>query len=321
MLCIADAAEIVKQPSWIAAQCFHILLSVATLILSVKFIFNLKKSTILNVSAVILLLLFTAFANLHAVMLLGIQIRELVNNALYTDTCHLTLKTSTCAIPNYVMMFCVMGMMLSQHILWLDRFFATFLAKFYRQWSKTLAVCLCLLTIATSILVPFILFHNDPYDDAVLTCLSTSAASDVKINRLFYSFIAMALLAITANVWLFVINRHKQKAFRFNVTHRFEAYENVLLTKWIGLVASVQFFFMTTYSLAIFLIRTRCRNSPNVTKQVIANWFYLVPLATLSLPLISLLVIHHSARKRMVSIRRMTSQRSDHMVHLVKMWS
>ncbi|VDM63524.1 unnamed protein product [Angiostrongylus costaricensis] len=136
------------------------------------------------------------------------------------------------------------------------------------------AVVMIAIQVVASFLASFVLFYSDLYDDPVLTCLRRPAASTMKFNRLLYSFTAVGLLAVTANICLFIINRRKQDTLRFNVTHRFEAYENVLLTKWIGLVAIAQFVFMTTDSLAIFLIRTRSRNLPDVTREVLINWFY-----------------------------------------------
>lgn len=74
MACTAEAADVVKRPLWIAARCLHITLSSATLLLSVTFVTKLKNSSLLNDSVKILMLLFTAFADLHAVVLTSIQV-------------------------------------------------------------------------------------------------------------------------------------------------------------------------------------------------------------------------------------------------------
>ncbi|RCN51375.1 hypothetical protein ANCCAN_02528 [Ancylostoma caninum] len=90
------------------------------------------------------------------------------------------------------------------------------------------------------------------------------------------------------------------------------------------MVVSVQFAFMTIYSLAMFLLRTEGQHLPDITKQVLRIWFYLVPFSTASLPLISLLALRLCTKNRQASINRMTNQKTDHsayMNHLRKMWS
>ncbi|KAK6729201.1 hypothetical protein RB195_006317 [Necator americanus] len=173
-------------------------------------------------------------------------------------------------------------------------------------------------------LVPFLILRHDPYNDLVLTCMMTPAGSATEINHLFYSFIVLNLLSVAANIFLHLINRRKEKRLRFNVTKRFQAFENALVTKWVGMVVWVQFVFMTAYSLAMFLIRSHGENLPEPTKLVLRIWFYLVPFSTVSLPLISLFALRLCTTTRIASITRMTSQKADHstyMNHLMEMWS
>ncbi|KAL6729824.1 hypothetical protein Aduo_000843 [Ancylostoma duodenale] len=324
MNCIADAPEIVRQPPWIAAQCLQTTLSFATLLLSIKFVVTLKQSTLLNSSTVLLILLCTAFANLHALVLIGIQIHDMVTSALYTEPCDLSFKTSDCAIPTFVIMFCVAGMVLCQNALWIDRFVATRFSRFHHRNCKRFGFSLCTLVIALSLMVPFLIFHNDPYNDRVLTCVMTPAGSAAAVNLLFNAIVILNLAAITANIFIYLANQRMEKMLRFNLTQRFQAFENKLVSTWVGMIVSVQFAFMTTYSLAMFLIRTEGQHLPDITKQVLRIWFYLVPFSTASLPLISLFALRLCTKNRQASINRMTNQKADHsayMNHLRKMWS
>ncbi|CAJ0593368.1 unnamed protein product [Cylicocyclus nassatus] len=324
MNCIPDAPEILRRLPWITANCLHIVLSFATILLSIKFVSKLRKSGLLNASTVMLMLLFTAFANVHAVVLIVIQVYGIINSAIHTDACSLSMKTSNCAIFNFTLLSCVVGMTICQNALWIDRLAATIRHKLHHQHAKCFGGSLCALVISLAVLVPLFILYDDPYDDVVLTCLFIPAGSSVEVNRLFNAFLILNLVAVTANIILYLVNRRRQKTLRFNVTKRYRSFENILISKWVGMVVSVQFIFLMTYSLAMFLIRTKSQNMHEVTKQVLRIWFYVVPFSTVALPLISILAFRIFRKHRAAAITRMTSMKADdntYMKHLMKMWS
>ncbi|RCN35649.1 hypothetical protein ANCCAN_18485 [Ancylostoma caninum] len=81
---------------------------------------------------------------------------------------------------------------------------------------------------------------------------------------------------------------------------------------------------MTTYSSAMYVIRTTGGNLPDVQKQNLRIWFYLVPLSTFTLPLISLLALRSVSRQRHTSITRLTHEKVDqsaYMSGLEQMWN
>ncbi|KAK6037957.1 integral membrane protein [Cooperia oncophora] len=211
MECIDEAADIVKSPLWIAAQCLHIVLSMLTLVLSIKFVLMLKKSTLFNSSTVYLLLLFTAFANLHAIVIIGMKVVELIRDTVMTDACDLTRKTSDCMILTYLVLSCVVGMVFCQNILWIDRLVATAFPALHNRFCRVFAIILSSITTIIAFVLPFLLLRNDPYNDVVLTCMILPSGSAPQINRLFYSFVGLGLLALAALVSLYLINQRREK--------------------------------------------------------------------------------------------------------------
>ncbi|KAK6053099.1 hypothetical protein COOONC_09395 [Cooperia oncophora] len=102
-----------------------------------------------------------------------IQVHHFVISALYVEPCDLSLKTSTCAIPNYLILCFIVGMVLSQTVLWMDRLAATISPLLYSKHVKMIGVVLSMTTVFLAFLVPFILLRGDPYNDYVLTCIMT----------------------------------------------------------------------------------------------------------------------------------------------------
>ncbi|KAL6730707.1 hypothetical protein Aduo_001658 [Ancylostoma duodenale] len=324
MECIPNIAEIVKQPPWLSAMCLQSTLSALTVFVSVLFVLRLKGTTMFNFSTILLLSLATLFANIHALVLLGVQSHHFVLSALYTEPCDLSLKSSDCAIPNYLILCCILGMVVCQNALWMDRLAATIFPDVYPKSSKQVGFVFGILVILVSFLVPFLLLRKDPYDDYVLTCVITPKGSAAHVNDLFYSLICLNFVAVFANISLFLINKHKEKVLRFRVSDRYQAYENITVTKWVGIIALTQFFVMTTYSSAMYVIRTTGGNLPDVQKQNLRIWFYLVPLSTFTLPLISLLALRSISHQRHTSITRLTHEKVDqsaYMSGLEQMWN
>ncbi|KAK6729197.1 hypothetical protein RB195_006314 [Necator americanus] len=237
MNCIANAAEVVRYPPWLSAMCLQSGLSAATVVVSIFFALRLKEKTMFSFSTIFLLTLATFFANLHAIVLLGIQLHHFVLSAIYTSACDLSLTTHACYVPNYLILCCILGMVVCQNALWMDRLAATFLPKVYSKHSKQFVIVLGILVIFISFLVPFLLLRKDPYDDRVLTCVITPRGSAANVNGLFTSLICLNFIAVFVNICLFVINKQREKMLRFNVSDRYQAYENITATKWIGLIA------------------------------------------------------------------------------------
>ncbi|KAK6050941.1 integral membrane protein [Cooperia oncophora] len=240
-----------------------------------------------------------------------------------TDACDLTRKTSDCMILTYLVLSCVVGMVFCQNILWIDRSLPRYPAL-HNRFCRVFAIILSSITTIIAFVLPFLLLRNDPYNDVVLTCMILPSGSAPQINRLFYSFVGLGLLALAALVSLYLINQRREKMWRYCVRNSFQAVENQLITKWVGVLVSVQFVFLTAYSLAVYLIRTRGQALPKITREVLRMWFYLVPFSTVSLPLISLLALRHFAKERHASINRLTHMKNDHSTHmeqLMRMWS
>ncbi|RCN51376.1 integral membrane protein, Sra family [Ancylostoma caninum] len=135
----------------------------------------------------------------------------MVSSALYTEPCDLSFKTSDCAIPTFVIMFCIAGMVICQNALWVDRFVATRFSRFHHRNCKRFGFSLCTLVITLSLMVPFVIFHNDPYNDRVLTCVMTPAGSATAVNLLFNAIVILNLAAITANIFIYLANQRMEK--------------------------------------------------------------------------------------------------------------
>ncbi|KAK6014014.1 hypothetical protein OSTOST_20636, partial [Ostertagia ostertagi] len=110
---------------------------------------------------------------------------------------------------------------------------------------------------------------------------------------------------------------------RFNVSGRYQAFENITVTKLVGMAAFSQLLVMTTYSAAMYVIRTRGGGLPDVLKQNIRIWFYLVPMATFIVPLVLLCGLRVVSQQRHTNIVRLTKEKCDqsaYMTRLTQMW-
>ncbi|PIO76781.1 hypothetical protein TELCIR_01124 [Teladorsagia circumcincta] len=232
-------------------------------------------------------------------------------SASFVKPCDLSLMTSNCAVPNYLILCCVVGMVLSQTVLWMDRLAATLTPLLYVKY------------VVVAFLIPFLLLREDPYNDFVLTCIMTPIGSAAQINSLFYSFCCLNAVAVFINVCLFFTNKQQEKMMRFNVSGRYQAFENITVTKLVGMAAFSQLLVMTTYSAAMYVIRTRGDGLPDVLKQNMRIWFYLVPMATFIVPFVLLCGLRFVSQHRHTTIVRLTKEKCDqtaYMTRLTQMW-
>ncbi|CAJ0593946.1 unnamed protein product [Cylicocyclus nassatus] len=321
--CIANVPKIVHSPLWLTATISQSVFSVLTLVVSIFFLRRLRDPTIFSFSTIALLTLAAVFANVHALDVIGIHTHHFVLSSLYNTPCELTLRTRDCAFANYMLICCIIGMVSCQNMLWIDRALATACPSPYHKRAKPIGFALAALVILTSFLVPFLILRNDPYDDYVITCFNTPRGSAAQVNDMFYSLICLNFVAVIANAFLFFVNKQKERMLRFNVSHRYLAYENTMVSKWIGLIAVTQFVVMTTYSSAMYAIRTTA-NMPDVLRANLRTGFYLVPLSTFMLPLISIVALRCVSQRRQSSITRLTHEQVDqtaYMSGLEQMWN
>ncbi|PIO57843.1 hypothetical protein TELCIR_20737, partial [Teladorsagia circumcincta] len=135
----------------------------------------------------------------NAISNTDVQMHHFALSASFVKACDLSLMTSNCAVPNYLILSCIVGMVLSQTVLWMDRLAATLTPFLYVKYVRLFGTTVSVTTVVVAFLIPFLLLRDDPYNDSVLTCIMTPKGSAAQINSLFYSFCCLNAVAVFIN--------------------------------------------------------------------------------------------------------------------------
>ncbi|CAD6190108.1 unnamed protein product [Caenorhabditis auriculariae] len=269
---------------------FHVIVCLATFILSILAVRILLYRSIFHESTRILFFVSLFYANLHEVM------------QVYTDV----VSQESCKIENNLIVSSIAGMVFIECALTIDRIVATYSLKRSISMTSSSGAVLSLAAIIGSILVPFVTFYGDPYTGTAQTCISMPAQSKARANTLLLIYAIINIVNIVLNSILIIINKRQQRRTRFNIMLRYQARETLVSTLAVCTITTAQFIALGVYSGGMLFMRTHRELFTQLQYYVIVVWIYAVPYAAISLPLLIILCININEKNRRQAIENST---------------
>ncbi|KAK5973193.1 hypothetical protein GCK32_017582 [Trichostrongylus colubriformis] len=155
-------------------------------------------------------------------------------------------------------------------------------------------------------------YEGEKFEAPQISCLNTPVTRTKQINVLFTFAIICHIIAIFAIITVFLSHRHRSSTSH-TLTSRFQFSENIMSSRLLITLSTLQLVIFLTYALAMMYLRISF-NPAKVSLPVFkANVMsaYLVPFYTFLLPVIAMFSLERVERTRRSNIQSMVQIKSS----------
>ncbi|CAD6190107.1 unnamed protein product [Caenorhabditis auriculariae] len=303
----------------------HVIVCLATVVLSIIAVRMLLYRSIFHDSTRILFFVSLFYANLHELMQIYNEVTAFYRSMIYADApCKILVTQESCRLENNLIVSSIAGMVFVECALTMDRIIATYSLKKSVTMSSSSGFVLALAAIIGSILVPFITFYGDPYTGYVQNCMLMPAQSKNRANTLLFCYTIINIVNIALNSVIIYINKRQDRGTRFKLKLRYQARETLISTLAVCTITTAQFIALAIYSGGILLMRTNQDHFTLFAYFAIIPWVYAVPYAAISLPTLIIVCVSITGkdRRRAIEVVQNTKETQEgRMKSLNEMWN
>ncbi|CAD6197230.1 unnamed protein product [Caenorhabditis auriculariae] len=320
-----ELVEALISTSQRANHVLNFVLTFATVFLTIIAIKVLVYHSIFHNTTRILLFTGLFYANLHEICKSFGRGKTLNRSLTYGNyPCRILISSYDCRYETHVIVGSIAGMVLTECALTLDRVIATFMPNFHSAFVNAAGVVLTVVVGILSVLIPVTVLWNEPYVGDVPQCTQPPVSSFERINFLLQLYTFINVFNLIVNAAIIFVNRRQELSTRYVLAGRYRSYETLITSQAICCICISQFLALGFYSGSVLYLRLIKKEIGLSLFNRFVVWLYVVPYASVSLPLLIVLSVSMVGRHRRSVIKAITHKKEtqeQHMRSLKKMWN
>uniref|UniRef100_A0A7I4YQX7 G_PROTEIN_RECEP_F1_2 domain-containing protein n=1 Tax=Haemonchus contortus TaxID=6289 RepID=A0A7I4YQX7_HAECO len=310
-VCVKNGIEVVTFPYYRIMQCIHIILCISSVILLLWVLTKCRSKLTFHYNIRVLFMSLFFASLLHASLMAMFNTYQLVLSFTYTSPCDVILPRLFYMCIHLPYNFSILWIEGAQLVMILERMIAIFYVGRYERCTKKLGHSLLFLSFFFPLTELIWAYADETFEAPQISCLNTPVSRTKQINILFIFSIVCHILAVTCFVVVFLCHRQRSR-MAHTLTGRFQFSENMISSRLLITLSSIQLVIFLTYSVAIMYLRISfdpVKGSAPMQKSNIMS-AYLVPFYTILLPLITMFFLARVKQTRRSDIQSMVQVKS-----------
>lgn len=295
-----------------AVQFFQTSLSIASIPLLVYVVKKYIFGSTIHFNVKIIFIMYYLFAIGHALINTTMQIYQTIRSML-SQPCLAFPTRVEYETFNLCLATMTIGMVTIQFSIFCERALATFCVHNYEKHSVLFGFMFCTLAGVLIAVILFTTYRHKDFDELTASMLNTPTAAAPRINRMFIILGAISVAAIVGMQILLRINRRKGSQSPISLSSRYQTQENMFVTQFATWLSSLQVTIYVLYSLgglAMRAARPLLFGDDEIAWGAARAIFYLIPLFTFLLPLVTIILLRKYKSERQCNIKSIITMKS-----------
>uniref|UniRef100_A0A1I7X7M7 Serpentine receptor class gamma n=1 Tax=Heterorhabditis bacteriophora TaxID=37862 RepID=A0A1I7X7M7_HETBA len=272
----------------------------------------------------IILIAYYVNATCHSIIYVACQIYQTVYS--FSSVCKVFVQRDFYIFSHLAINYCTLTQVALQAVICVERVVATICVRNYEKNGRSLGIFLLLIAVSVfttvckyfsivthslfqlviPILLEILVYSDDTFSEVSITFLNIPTDSIPDMNILFATCIPLFMTALVIMTFLLKLNRRRLSIIHSTLTYRFQTQQNVCTTRFIAYLSFLQLSQFTIYyglGLTVRVMKSKLFTSESHWYTIFRTVFYLVPLFTFLLPVLSIYLLRKYRLKQEVNFR------------------